>query len=167
MAAKKNKVRVEMRKNRAKPPRGNDLTRRFQENASDDVSNTERVRSKGDLSRHRTIVTDGDAGMPGSDSACVRGRVFRVHGLHSYVELDDGRQVRCSVRRVLKNLQTDERSIVTTGDWVWIRIGGMGSGVSGVAETNPITPSAIPNTPPPIPEEGVIKRVDPRRWRTA
>ena len=142
MAAKKNKVRVEMRKNRAKPPRGNDLTRQFQENASDDVSNTERVRSKGDLSRHRTIVTDGDAGMPGSDSACVRGRVFRVHGLHSYVELDDGRQVRCSVRRVLKNLQTDERSIVTTGDWVWIRIGGTGSGVSGSAESNPTAPSA-------------------------
>jgi ribosome biogenesis GTPase len=129
MGEKKKKVRVELRRNRSKPPRGNDLTRQFQENAAEDVANTERVRAKGDISRHRTIVVGDDAAMPGVDAACVRGRVFRVHGLHSFVELDDGRTVRCTVRRVLKSLQTDERSIVTTGDWVWVAVGSDGEGV--------------------------------------
>ena len=31
MGAKKKKVRVEFRRNRTKPPRGNDLTRQFQD----------------------------------------------------------------------------------------------------------------------------------------
>lgn len=159
MAAKKNKQRVEMRKNRTKPPRRNDLTRQFQDGKSDDVSNTERVRSKGDLSRRRTIVVEGDAGMPGADSACLRGRVFKVHGLYSYVELDDGRQARCTVRRVLKNLQTDERSIVTTGDWVWVTLEEASGGrkppeVIGAEDSGGLRP--------PL-GEGVIERVDPRR----
>jgi ribosome biogenesis GTPase len=123
MSAKKNKQRVELRKNRSKPPRENDLTRQFYDGAADDVTNSERVRAKGDLSRRRTIVTDGDVAMPGAEAGFVRGRVFKVHGLYSYVELDDGRPVRCTVRRVLKSLQTDERSIVTTGDWVWVTVG--------------------------------------------
>jgi ribosome biogenesis GTPase / thiamine phosphate phosphatase len=123
MGTDKRKQRVEMRKNRAKPPRANDLTQTFRDGASDDVGNSERVRAKGDLSRRRTIVTDGDAGMPDAEAGTLRGRVFRVHGLYSYVELDDGRPVRCTVRRVLKSLRTDERSIVTTGDWVRVTVG--------------------------------------------
>ena len=60
--------------------------------------------------------------MPSVDAAeCVRGRVLRVHGLASVVETDDGRLFRCAVRRLLKSLATDERSVVTTGDMVWIR----------------------------------------------
>lgn len=123
MGSKKNKIRVEMRKNRAKPPRANDLTRQFQDNSADDVSNVERVRAKGELSRRRTIVVQGDGAMPHVEANMCRGRVFKVHGLYSYVELDDGRQVRCTLRRVLKSLQTEERSIVTTGDWVWVTVG--------------------------------------------
>ena len=123
MGSKKNKQRVELRKNRTKPPRANDLTQSFRAGVSDDISTSERVRAKGDLSRRRTIVTDGEGAMPGADADTVRGRVVKVHGLYSYVELDDGRTVRCTVRRVLKNLQTDERSIVTTGDWVRVTIG--------------------------------------------
>ncbi|MCI0380263.1 MAG: ribosome small subunit-dependent GTPase A, partial [Gemmataceae bacterium] len=75
--------------------------------------------------------------MPAVDaSVCLPGRVMRVHGLHSVVQTDDGRQCRCAVRRVLKSLATDERSIVATGDRVWIL--------------------------PTQGDEGVIERVEPR-----
>src|SRR5438874_121320 len=90
--SKKKKVRVEMRKNRAKPPRGNDITRAYQEDAAkaEDARTTERVRAKGAISRYRTIVQDdtpaADAGTPASAGECVRGRVLRVHGLQSVVE---------------------------------------------------------------------------------
>jgi ribosome biogenesis GTPase len=52
------------------------------------------------------------------------------------VEAADGRQFRCAVRRLLRTLSTDERSVVTTGDRVWFRL----------ADT----------------EEGLIERVEPR-----
>src|SRR5438270_124105 len=42
-------------------------------------------------------------------------------GLWSVVEAEQGRHHRCAVRRLLKPLVTDERSIVTTGDRVWFR----------------------------------------------
>src|SRR5438046_1173260 len=70
--------------------------------------NHERVRAKGELARKRTIIQEtggaaADAGaveMPAVDvSACVPGRVLRVHGLYSVVQTDDGRQFRCTVRR--------------------------------------------------------------------
>src|SRR5689334_12830523 len=131
--SKKKKVRVDMRKNRSKPPRENDLTRAYEEggDATDETRSTERVRAKGDLSRRRTVVQDvagPDAGRRSVDAAgCVRGRVLRVHGLQSVVETDDGRIFRCAVRRLLKSLATDERSVVTTGDIVWIRPVGTGA----------------------------------------
>lgn len=149
MAGKK-KVRVEFRKNRSKPARTKGWTRGFQEHGfADEAPHTdERVRAKGDLSRRRTIVTADDHGaesaMPAADPAeCVRGRVMSVHGLHSFVEADDGRLFRCAVRRLLKSLATDERNVVATGDQVWLR------------------PS--PGTPPKGSEpEGLIERVEPR-----
>jgi ribosome biogenesis GTPase len=146
--AKKKKTRVEMRKNRSKPPREHGWTRGFQEHgfAEDATLNQERVRAKGELSRKRTIIQDETAAsaagqepaeMPAVDSsACVPGRVLRVHGLYSVVQADDGRQLRCVVRRLLKTLATEERNIVATGDRVWLR---------------------------PAPEgEGLIERVQPR-----
>src|SRR5580692_9549703 len=125
MSDKKKKVRMELRKNRAKPPRGNDLTRAFQEDAggAEDTRSSERVRAKGDLSRYRTVVQDkaDSSAMPAIDAAeCLRGRVLRVHGLQSIVESDDGRMFRCTLRKLLKSLATDERNVVTTGDVVWI-----------------------------------------------
>ncbi len=144
--SKKKKVRVELRKNREKPPRENDLTRDFKEGdgRADDAKSGERVRAKGNLSRYRTVVqTDADDGtsMPAMNAdECVRGRVLRVHGLASVVETDDGRVFRCAVRRLLKSLATDERSVVTTGDVVWVRHAREGSGS----------------------DEGVIERVEPR-----
>jgi ribosome biogenesis GTPase len=143
--AKKKKTRVELRKNRTKPPRANDWTRGFHtdETGADTGPADERVRAKGALSRKRTIMQEDDgttdAGdlMPALDRVnWLPGRVLRVHGLDSVVATDDGRQLRCKVRRLLKSLTTDERSIVTTGDRVWVRLS--------------------------LNEEGFIERVEPR-----
>src|SRR5262249_30180701 len=68
---------------------------------------------------------------------CLRGRVLRVHGLFSIVQAEDGVQYRCALRRLLKSLVTDERSLVTTGDIVWFR--------------------------PAANSEGMIETVEPRR----
>jgi len=143
----KKKVRVEFRKNRTKPPRGNDLTRAFQADAgsADTTQANERVRAKGDVSRYRTVVQDTagpDAGMRSVDAdECIRGRVIRVHGLASVVEADDGRMFRCAVRRLLKTIATDERNVLATGDVVWFRPtvgsgGGVGSGQWTVGSTS-------------------------------
>jgi ribosome biogenesis GTPase / thiamine phosphate phosphatase len=129
----KKKVRVDLRKNRSKPPRPRDWTRGFQEHGYADEATTgqERVRAKGDLSRKRTIVTDVDAAanaegsvseMPAADSVTsLPGRVLRVHGLQCVVEAEDGRHFRCAVRRLLRSLVTEERNIVATGDRVRFR----------------------------------------------
>jgi ribosome biogenesis GTPase len=164
--SKKKKVRVELRRNRTKPPREKDLTRQFQEDAdrTGDAHTGERVRAKGDVSRRRTIVLDesGEAAapMPAADLSAARpGRVLRVHGLNSYVEAEDGTVYRCAVRRLLKSLATDERSIVTTGDRVWFRpaqaIGGRKPPVDAPEQ------GAYAPRSPEIPE-GLIERVEPR-----
>src|SRR5258708_24146135 len=100
--SKKKKVRIELRKNRAKPARDKDWTRGFQDHgfAEESTRSGERVRAKGDLSRRRTIM-HGDTDQPVIDSGCLPGRVLRVHGLHSVVAVEDGRLFRCSVRRLL------------------------------------------------------------------
>lgn len=138
---RKKKVRVDMRKNRTKPPRKRDWS------AEEDTSPSgERIRAKGDLSRKRTIIqhdggeqATGSAGtdMPDVDAtSCLPGRVLRVQGLLSVVQVEDGRLFRCAVRRLLKSLSTDERNVVAPGDRVWIR---------------------------PAPgEEGFIEKVEPR-----
>lgn len=140
--SKKKKVRVDLRKNRSKPPRQRGWTRGFQEHGFTEEATVgkEQVRPKGDLSRRRTIMKDEGAtaaAMPAADAAAsLSGRVLRVHGLQSVVETEDGRQYRCAVRRLLRTLATDERSIVTTGDHVWFR--------------------------PALNDEGLIDRVEPR-----
>src|SRR6476646_2158198 len=121
--AKKKKIRVDLRKNRSKPPRPKEWTRGFQEHGFADEATTggERVRAKGDLSRKRTIMQETadaapegqDAEMPSVDeTACLPGRVLRVHGLVSVVETADGKPYRCMTRRLLKTMATDERSVV-------------------------------------------------------
>jgi len=146
--AKKKKVRVDLRKNRSKPPRAKQWTRGFHDHgfAEEATAGDERVRAKGDLSRRRTIIAEQSVGEPAGDEAadrpaidpsqCLPGRVLRVHGLVSVVEAEDGRQYRCAVRRLLRTLTIDERSIVATGDRVWVR--------------------PAPN------DEGMIERVEPR-----
>jgi ribosome biogenesis GTPase len=147
--AKKKKIRVDLRKNRSKPPRQRHWTRGYQEHgfAEEAPVADERVRAKGELSRRRTIIQkegtpDAERGqesaqMPAVDeTTCLPGRVLRIHGLVSVVETEDGRQFRCAVRRLLRTLATDERNIVTTGDRVWFR--------------------------PAHADEGLIERIEPR-----
>lgn len=144
----KKKTRVDLRKNRSKPPRDHSWTSEFREHGYEEDATVaeERVRAKGDISRKRTIVEDvvevqdgqlPSVLMPAIDpSVCQQGRVIRIHGLQSIVEALDGRLFKCSVRGLLKNLQTDERSVVTTGDRVWFM--------------------------PTVQDEGVIERIEPR-----
>src|SRR6516164_2813121 len=118
--SKKKKVRVDLRKNRSKPPRPRQWTRDFQDHgfAEEATAGDERVRAKGELSRRRTIIQDEapaenqgaePAEMPApSTGDSVPGRVLRVHGRISVVEAADGRQYRCAVRRRLRSLATDE-----------------------------------------------------------
>lgn len=141
--AKKKKIRVDLRKNRTKPPRERNWTRGFLEHGYTDEATVsgERVRAKGELSRRRTIVEEDAPAETGLDSVSdggglVRGRVLSVHGLQSVVQTEDGRKFRCVTRRLLRTLATEERNVVTTGDRVWIR--------------------------PALGEEGFIERIEPR-----
>src|SRR5581483_8000010 len=148
-------VRVDLRKNRNKPPREGDWTRKLDDaRAEDEAQAQERVRARGELSRRRTIIQeDGGvspegaqpAEMPSVDAAqCRPGRVLRVYRDACIVQADDdGKEVRCVVRWLLRSLTTSERNIVTTGDRVWFKA----EQVSGAAEGAP---------------EGVIERVEPR-----
>jgi ribosome biogenesis GTPase len=149
--ADKKKIRVDFRKNRSKPPRDNRWTREFQEHgfAEEATQFGERVRAKGDLSRRRTIMqtdADGDENktMPSADvGTALLGKVIRVHGLHSIVQVENGQTYRCAVRRLLKSLASSERSVVATGDDVWFRPSPV-VGQSGQEQ------------------EGFIERVEPR-----
>ncbi len=157
--AKNKKVRVALKKNRQKRTRANDLTRNYesQEIAGEETAASERVRPKGDLSRHRTIVAgtgetatslvNDDAPTAETaaaqravdESTCLAGRVMRIHGLICMVQTDDGRLLPCHVRRLLKSLAIEGRNVVTVGDRVWFR---------------PASASG---------EEGLIERVEARR----
>jgi ribosome biogenesis GTPase len=150
--AKNKKVRVDMRKNRSKPPRERQWTRGFQEHgfADEATHSDERVRAKGDLSRRRTIMQEIDGtDSPAADAACLRGRVIRVHGLLNVVETEDGRRYRCAVRRLLRTMATDERSAVTCGDRVWFR-----------TDEHAREQATEESVPPDL--EGLIERVEPR-----
>jgi ribosome biogenesis GTPase len=147
--AKKRKVRVALKKNRQKRTRAGDLTRQYQQDdlAQAEPAAAERVRAKGDLSRHRTIIAeveDGGAAAEGDPASaavrravdletCLPGRVVRIHGLVSIVLTDDGHEVACHVRRLLKTLAIDDRNVITVGDRVWFRPGS-GDGAEGLIE---------------------------------
>jgi ribosome biogenesis GTPase len=162
--AKKKKVRVDLRKNRSKPPRQRQWTRGFQEHgfADEALPLEERVRAKGDLSRKRTIIQEegGEAQgqeaaeMPAVDpSLCLPGRVLRMYRQVSVVEADDGRLFRCTVRRLLRTLAIEGRNIVTTGDRVWF--------LPATPTHAPEKQDKQPGAEAPLPE-GVIERVEPR-----
>jgi ribosome biogenesis GTPase len=147
--SKRRKIRIDLRKNRSRPPRAQGWTREYAEHGfqeTDEPASEERVRAKGELSRKRTIIAEeaeaaasGEvaAEMPAVDlGECLPGRVLRVHGLQSWVATEDGRLFRCVVRRLLRSLVIDERNIVACGDRVLFRPAGQ--------------------------EEGMIERVEPR-----
>jgi ribosome biogenesis GTPase len=167
----KRKIRVDFRKNRSKPARDKTWTRGFEEHKfeNDASDHGERVRTKGELSRKRTIVQDPSqlttesttAGeLPSVDTdACFPGRVLRVHGLYSIVETDNGYHVGCSVRRLLKTLATDARHVVAAGDRVWIRLA---EGAKFPETTGPVVAPARASNPSELPFQGVIERIQAR-----
>ncbi len=136
---KKRKVRVAFRKNRQSRTRANDLTRQFQsDDPTPEAASVDRVRPRGDLSRHRTIIEEigGDTAEHSASAApeaaarraidpslCRPGRMVRVHGLVCVVRDDAGATFSCHVRRLLKSLEIEGRSVVTVGDRVWFRPG--------------------------------------------
>ncbi len=145
MAPKKKKLRTSFRKNRGVRTRENDLTRRFDNDDTDDQVQHERVSGKGELTRKRTVAgadwVEDDAGallLPDVDKTiCRMGRVLRVQGLVSRVRDAAGQVYLCATRRLLKTLSTDQRHVVAAGDYVWFR--------------------------PEGDAEGIIERVEPRR----
>jgi ribosome biogenesis GTPase len=121
------KLRIDFRKNRSGRRRDGDLTRQI---AADperlaDQAAVERLSGKGELTRKRTVMVEAEAhgpvdGMAASPLAADawRGRVLHVHGLESLVQAGDGRMVRCTLRRVLRTMVTDQRHPLAAGDWV-------------------------------------------------
>lgn len=126
------KHRVEFRKNRTSRRRRGDLTRGLDvtqrdELAAVDFAPSERISGKGDLTRKRTVVGieatgtgDGLGIVPLADGAW-RGQVLNVHGLESFVRAADGAVIKCTTRRLLRTLSTDQRHPVAAGDWVHVR----------------------------------------------
>lgn len=144
---KKKQLRADFRKNRTSRARQSDWTRKFQAAAEEqeDVAHDERISGKGELTRKRTVrgeesTAAGEEGfgvrLEVDESQCLRGRVLAVHGLTSVVEAEAGGQYRCTVRRILKTLSTDQRHVVAAGDKVLFR--------------------------PADNREGVIERIEPR-----
>jgi ribosome biogenesis GTPase len=139
--AKKRKIRVDFQKNRQTKRREGDLTRQFRdatEATADDLGAAdERIRAKGRLSRKRTIVVDEESGARTDEADAKRGRVLSVSGLYCIVVDETGASHKCYIRRLLKSLDSEERSVVSAGDWVRFR--------------------PAPN------QEGLVLRVEPRR----
>jgi ribosome biogenesis GTPase / thiamine phosphate phosphatase len=118
------KFRVDFRKNQSRHVRQNDLTRQAAEDPELAGPRDERVSGKGALSRRRTIVVDADAESPTARSidlnVCRSGRVLRAVGsTQCVVQADDDRLLyQCTVRRLLRSIASDERSVVVAGDRV-------------------------------------------------
>lgn len=164
--SKKKKIRVDFIKNRGKVPRENDFTRDFKSDSEkiDDLSGTEQVRAKGDISRKRTIITDDNQNISGGEirpaadlANAIPGRVIQITGLTILVQVEFGIVYRCTVRRLLKTLATEERSAVTVGDKVWI-IPQQVQSKQDAEKTDLNGPSDNSELP-----EGVVQTVEPRK----
>ena len=141
------KIRARLKKNHQGRTRKGDLTRDYQEHQfeDEDTDYGEQVSGKGELTRHRTVIGKLETGeedglsvqLDADMTRCLAGRVLAVHGQHSRVETASGQQYQCTVRGLLKNLATDQRNIVVTGDHVLLD--------------------------PESESEGMIVRVEPRR----
>lgn len=144
------KVRIDLRRNRAKLTRDkSELTRqvRADDDAAHDLQREERVRGKGALSRKRTIMVGDDPQVAGAQ---VSGIVLAVQGL--VAEVDDGaRHWACVVRRLLRTRLIESRMPITVGDRVRLRPVAAGQGHGLQLSGGKLLP------------EGVIEKVEPRR----
>ncbi|MCH7592730.1 MAG: ribosome small subunit-dependent GTPase A [Planctomycetes bacterium] len=134
------KVRISLRRNRAKRPRQSDWTQQ-ERDGKDRLIDTERSESlagKGALSRRRTVIIPDDASC--EQNQLPVGVVVAMRGL--FADVDDGEQIRtCTVRRMLRTRLIRERHPVTVGDRVRFRMPPEAKGVV---------------------REGVIEAVEPR-----
>jgi ribosome biogenesis GTPase len=143
----KRKVRVDFRKNREKTTRLGNLARQMDdggasERTQDQLAGSERLSGKGRLSRRRTIIaaqgSNAGSESPQRDidvSKCLTGRVLSSAGLTTVVRCADGRRFECTIRKVLRTMSRDERSIVVTGDEVLFQETNVGEGV--IERVNP------------------------------
>ena len=128
----KSKIRANFRKRQSTRVRKTDFTKDFKDDAEalENSVSGERLSGKGDLSRKRTVIgtnsEDTESGFEVNlqiDSQHSRpGRVLSVHGLNSFVKIDDGQIYECTVRGILKSLATDLQHVVVAGDFVTIEI---------------------------------------------
>lgn len=136
---KKEKLRVEFRKEHESRTRRKDLKRALEQGQLDEdqLDHSERVSGKGPLSRKRTVIgqitDDENAGfdviLNVDPETCQSGRVLAVHGLSSTVLAEDGQTYTCATRRLLKSLSTDQRHVVAAGDRVRFRVESSGEGM--------------------------------------
>ncbi len=139
--SKKKKIRASFRKNHQGKSRRSDLTRdlHLERINVDETFANERVSGKGEATRKRTIIAaDSESDASGNEAGqqldvtsrgLFRGRVLAVYGLSSLVEMEDGKEYRCAVRRLLKNLSTEQRHIIAAGDIVHFRSAGNDEGM--------------------------------------
>ena len=123
---RKRKVRVALKKNRGKRARRGNLTQQARTDPEriEDIAAGERVSGKGDTSRYRTVIAaeteGGDLQIDVDLSTCHTGRVLSAIGQMSRVQLDDGRELECTVRQIDRSLARDQRNAVVTGDRVLV-----------------------------------------------
>lgn len=143
MPKKQRKIRIDFRKNRAPAARRNDLTRAHHEDLDALAGESSRMSGKGGMTRKRTIigeVTDDDQVIRAVDaSQCRAGRVLKAIGATQCTVQDDvdGKLYECTVRRILRTMASDERTVVVAGDRVLFQ--------------------------PVDAQRGVIERVEPRQ----
>jgi ribosome biogenesis GTPase len=125
----KKKHRVPFRKNRSKRTRAEGkIDVRSVDDNLDSMRKEERVSGKSDFSRWRTVV--GVEANPESGyvilrdidlETCKPGRVLHAIGSNQCaIQMDDGRLLSCTVRRVLRTIAHDARNAVVTGDRVMV-----------------------------------------------
>lgn len=115
----KGKVRVAFRPNRLRPARDRSWTRQYRQHSfeEDESIQTESVRTKGELSRKRTVAKSPESEAPAN---LHPGVVIAMRGL--IAEVDDGQRVwPCTIRRVLRTRRIQSRRAVTVGDRVHFR----------------------------------------------
>jgi ribosome biogenesis GTPase / thiamine phosphate phosphatase len=172
------KVRVAMRKNRNVRERNPDLIQYLRDPEANETEITpqESIRPRGAMSRHRTVDTSRlhwyELEIP-PDSRELSGVVLRMFGAYAEVGSDQGPAL-CSLRRILRTVQTAERGAVAVGDRVTFRLAkpaGPAIPADLSAELAPPVKIDLARLP-----QGVIERVLPRggelcrcakgRWHT-